>query len=294
MFTGGRSGSVIPATAKLLQIDVDATEIGRLRTADVAVVADCAAAFTALADRASDQWPDFSGWVETLQNMRAATRTMFEDQPAEPRPGLLHPYHAAKAALSALAADTTIITDGGESGAWCDMHVRAAGPGRFMTNGYLGCLGCGPGMAIGAALARPNSRVAVFTGDGAAGFNLQEFDTMVRHELPILTVVLNNACWGMSLHGQDIVYGANRRSAVTLARSRYDEVATALGAHGEVVTCLDDIAPAMERAQALAGPACINIMTDPDIAHPVTAMMVGDVNAEGEIAIPYYENIPTE
>lgn len=294
MFTGGRSGSVIPPGATLVQIDVDATEIGRLRTAEVAVIADCAATFTALADHTAVEWPDFSSWVQTLQNMRAATKAMFEDQPVEPRPGLLHPYHAAKAAMSALAPDTTIIIDGGESGAWCDMHVRAAGPGRFMTNGYLGCLGCGPGMAIGAAFAQPGHRVAVFTGDGAAGFNLQEFDTMVRHGLPILTVVLNNACWGMSLHGQDIVYGANRRSAVALARSRYDEVAVALGAHGEVVTCLDDIAPAMERAQALAGPACINIMTDPEVVHPVTPAMVGDVNAEGEIAIPYYENIPIE
>lgn len=294
MFTGGRSGGVIPATAKLLQIAVDATEIGRLRAADVAVIADCAAAFAALADRAADGWPDFSNWVATLQNMRAASKAMFEEQPAEPRPGLLHPYHAAKAAMSALAEDTIIVTDGGESGAWCDLHVRAPGPGQFMTNGYLGCLGCGPGMAIGAAIAQSGTRVAVFSGDGAAGFHLQEFDTMVRHNLPIVTVVLNNACWGMSLHGQDIVYGANRRSAVALASSRYDEVAVALGAHGEVITCLDDIAPAMERAQALPGPSCINIMTDPDIVHPVTPIMVGDVNAEGEIAIPYYENIPID
>jgi acetolactate synthase-1/2/3 large subunit len=50
----------------------------------------------------------------------------------------------------------------------------------------------------------------------------------------------------------------------------------------------------MERAQALPGPSCINIMTDPDIVHPVTPIMVGDVNAEGEIAIPYYENIPID
>ena len=115
---------------------------------------------------------------------------------------------------------------------------------------------------------------------------------MVRHKLPILTVVLNNACWGMSQHGQDIVYGANRRSAVALASSRYDEVAAALGAHGENVNRLEYIAPAIERAQALPGPSCINITTDPDIVHPVTPTMVGMSDAEDQIAVPYYENIP--
>jgi acetolactate synthase-1/2/3 large subunit len=297
MYTGGRSGSVVPPGAKLIQIDLDATEIGRLRVADLAVIADCSETFSALTaagEADGSNWPDYSAWVQTLVNLRAAGRAMFEDQPVEPRPGLLHPYHAAKAAMQALTADTTVVFDGGESGAWCDLHLRSAGPGRFMSNGYLGCLGCGPGMAIGAALARPDSRVAVFSGDGAAGFNIQEFDTMVRHALPILTVVLNNACWGMSQHGQDIVYGANRRSAVALAASRYDEVAAAFGAWGANVNRLEDIAPAIEEAQAQAGPACINITTDPDIVHPVTPAMVGDVSAEDEIAIPYYENIPID
>lgn len=115
---------------------------------------------------------------------------------------------------------------------------------------------------------------------------------MVRHELPILTVVLNNACWGMSQHGQDLVYGANRRSAVALASSRYDEVARALGAWSANIDRIEDIEPAVREAQSRSGPACINISTDPDVVHPVTRAMVGDVSAEAKIAVPYYENIP--
>ena len=294
LFTGGRTGSVIPASATLIQIDADAGEIGRLRSADMAVVADCAATFEALADvRTGGRWPDFSGWVKVLQEVRSAAHTFFEQQPAEPGAGVLHPYHAAKAAMGALNPETIVITDGGESSAWCDLHLKAAGPGRFMTNGYLGCLGCGPGMAIGAAIAEPGRPVAVFTGDGAVGFNVQEFDTMVRHELPILTVVMNNACWGMSQHGQDIVYGANRRSIVALSDTDYDQVAVAFGAQGQRITRLDQIAPAIEQAQRLGKPACINLSIDPDVVHPVTPTMVGDVDAADQIAIPYYENIPT-
>jgi acetolactate synthase-1/2/3 large subunit len=294
LFTGGRSGAVIPPSATLIQIDVDGSEIGRLRAADLAVVADCAATFEALADAAKiETWPDLSGWVQALQGARGAASAYFEQQPAEPRVGVLHPFHAAKAAMRALDPASIVITDGGESSAWCDLHLRSAGPGRFMTNGYLGCLGCGPGMAIGAAIAEPGRPVAVFTGDGAAGFNVQEFDTMVRHQLPIVTVVMNNACWGMSQHGQDIVYGANRRSIVTLSDTSYEQVAVAFGAEGERVTRLDDIAPAIERAQASGGPACINLTIDADVVHPVTPTMVGDVDAADQIAIPYYENIPT-
>ena len=117
---------------------------------------------------------------------------------------------------------------------------------------------------------------------------------MVRHRLPVLTVVMNNACWGMSQHGQDLVYGANRRAAVALADTNYDRVAEAFGGYGERIDRHDEIEPAVRRALASGKPACINLIIDPDVVHPVTPAMVGDVKAPNQIAIPYYENIPTE
>lgn len=293
LFVGGRSGGVIPRDAALIQVDIDGIEIGRLRPADLGVVADCATAFEALAEGAEERtWRDHAGWRGVLEGVRTAGRTLFEDAPTESRPGMLHPYHAAKAAMEALAEGTTVISDGGESGAWCDPHLRSAGPGRFMTNGYLGCLGCAQGMAIAAAVAEPDRPVAVVSGDGAVGFNIQEFDTMVRHGLPIVTVVFNNACWGMSLHGQDIVFGDNRRSAVALGDARYDRVAVGFGARGVRVDRYEDIAPAIADAQSSGQPTCIDLIIDPDVVHPVTPNMVGDVTARDQIAVPYYENIP--
>ena len=293
LFTGGRSGSVVPHDATVIQIDTDGGEIGRLRAVDVAIVADCGETFEVLAaECARVRWPDRRAWRETLQGFRNGLAALFENAPKETRPGMLHPYHAAKAAMGALDEGTAIVFDGGESSAWCDAHLRSAGPGLFMTNGYLGCLGISQGFAIGTSIARPERRVAIFTGDGAVGFNIQEFDTMVRHGLPVLTVVMNNACWGMSQHGQDIVYGANRRSAVALADTHYDRVAMAFGGYGERVDRYADIARAMRRALDSGKPACINLIIDPDVVHPVTPAMVGDVNAPDQIAIPYYENIP--
>ena len=161
-----------------------------------------------------------------------------------------------------------------------------------MGNGYLGTLGVGPGYAIGMARARPGKPVAAIMGDGAAGFHISEFDTMARHRLPILTVVFNNAAWGMSQHGQELVFGKQNLAAVKLAPSAYHTVAQGFGCSGEQISRVQEIGGAVRRAQASGLPACINIMTDPDVAHPVTAMMIGRLDATDEIPIPYYENIP--
>jgi acetolactate synthase-1/2/3 large subunit len=105
-------------------------------------------------------------------------------------------------------------------------------------------------------------------------------------------VIFNNAAWGMSQHGQELVFGRQNLAAVKLAASGYHAVAQGFGCRGEEVRRFEDIAPAVRAAQAAGGPACVNILTDPDVAHPMTAMMVGRLDAEKEIAIPYYENIP--
>jgi thiamine pyrophosphate-dependent acetolactate synthase large subunit-like protein len=86
--------------------------------------------------------------------------------------------------------------------------------------------------------------------------------------------------------------GKQNLAVVTLAPSAYHTVAEGFGCWAEQITRFDDIAPAVRRAQAQAVPSCLNIMTDPEVAHPATAMMIGRLDAEDEIAIPYYENIP--
>jgi len=215
-----------------------------------------------------------------------------KDAPTQTSAGLIHPGHAAKAVAEALSPETAIAYDGGEAPAWFQPFGRSPGPGLYIGNGYLGTLGVGQGYAIGLARARPDKPVAIIAGDGAAGFLIAEFDTMVRHRLPVLTIIFNNAAWGMSLHGQELVFGKQNLAAVKLAPSGYHKVAEGFGCRGWEITRFDDIAPAVREAQAAGGPACLNILTDPDVAHPVTAMMVGRVDVEDEIAIPYYENIP--
>ncbi len=293
MYLSGRSGAIVPDGATVIQIDLDGGEIGRLRPVDQAVIADCAETFEALTDACADSaWSDRSEWLQTLQSGRYPFEPLFADAPKETKPGILHPYHAVKAAMDALEENTVVVIDGGESSGWASVTARSAGPGLCMQNGYLGCLGISQGFAIGSAIANPDRSVAIFSGDGAVGFNIQEFDTMVRHQLPILTIVLNNACWGISRTGQDIVFGENRRSIVSLASTSYDQVAIAFGGAGETVTEYERIAPAVREALASRRPTCINLIVDPDVINPAIPALVGDPSVPDQIMIPYYENIP--
>lgn len=293
MFTGGRGGAIIPHAAKVIQIDIEGAEIGRIRQVELPIAADASSAMAALLSGVHDQsWPDWSGWTATLRGLNAQRGEVFRSAPPMTASGFLHPYHAVGAVFEALSPDTIVIADGGEAGAWVAEHAQPRGPGAFMTCGYLGCLGVAPGFAIGAARARPGLPVVSFTGDGALGLNVQEFDTMVRHQLPILTVVLNNSCWGMSQSGQDLVFGRNRRAAVALRHTDYDKVAAGFGAYGERIQDIGQIKDAVRRAQASGLPACLNLITDPELPHPVTAVLVGDISGESSIPIPYYDNIP--
>ena len=116
---------------------------------------------------------------------------------------------------------------------------------------------------------------------------------MVRHGLPIVTVVINNQVWGMSIHGQQMMFGGNYSVITRLGGAHYADIASAFGCHAERVTRYADIAPAMDRALAANRPALVEIMTDPAIVHPVTVSMLGQVEeGSADIMIPYYENIP--
>lgn len=290
LLTGGRTASIIPADATIIQVDVEASEIGRLRPVEVPIVADCRETLRALTI-ASVQWPDRSEWLAQATAAHKIVEPLYSAVPAVEE-GRLHPYHASREALRGAGEGVMLVLDGGEAALWAAMSQTTVAPHRVLSLGYMGFLGIGQGFAIGAQIAEPGRRVLQITGDGAYGFHIQELDTMVRHGLPIVTVVLNNACWGMSIHGQDAVYGEGNDVIVRLADTDYHEVARAFGGYGERVTDLDEVAPAVERAFASGLPACINVAVAPGVVHPMTTAMLGDLDAEDQIVVPYYENIP--
>ncbi len=305
LFTGGRGARLIPSGAKLVQVDIAAEEMGRNRDVDLAIAADCRETLRALdAAARARTWPAREAWCGVVGAVREGHRALFaEALRSEKAP--IHPYRLAAEIARALPPDAVVVADGGETASWMDLVAEVDGGGSWLSHGYLGCLGTGVPFALAARVAHPERPVLCIVGDGSVGFNFAEFDTLVRHDLPVVTVVNNDGIWGMSAHGQDLLYGEGRRVVTELGPVRYDLAAAGFGCHAELVREPRELAPALERAFASGRPACLNVLTDPNVIAPITRAMVGSARpqegrpqgGEGEgaasIPLPYYEDLET-
>ncbi|HXX44563.1 MAG TPA: thiamine pyrophosphate-binding protein [Candidatus Acidoferrales bacterium] len=262
LFTLGMSDLAVPLAAKIIHIEVDPKEIGRLRQVAVPIVADPRETLRAMnASAKSQKWPDRSRWQQTVRNAKVERcKRMQKDLERTGPP--MHPLQAVSAIVENIPEDTIIIGDGAEAYHWMNEVIRQNHPGSYITHGFLGAVGFGLGLALGAQVAHPKCPVLCLVGDGAIGFTIAEFDTMVRRKLPIVAVVMNNHSWAASQHFQEIVSGKNRLSATELRDANYHEVAAAFGAYGQRVTDVKDLGPAIKAAFASGKPACINVSID--------------------------------
>ncbi len=262
LFTLGMSDLAVPLAAKIIHVEVDAKEIGRLRQAAVGIVADPRETLRALNARAkSEKWPDRSKWQQTVRNAKVERcKRMQEDLNRTGPP--IHPLQAVSAIVDNMPEDTIVIGDGAEAYHWMNEVIRQNRPGGYITHGFLGAVGFGLGLSLGAQVANPKRPVLCLVGDGAIGFTIAEFDTMARHKLPIVAVVMNNHSWAASQHFQEIVSGKNRLLGTELRDANYHEVAEAFGCFGQRVTEIKDLGPAIKAAFASGKPACINVSID--------------------------------
>jgi acetolactate synthase-1/2/3 large subunit len=296
--TGGRN-SVIPSDARVIQVDIEAEEIGRGRSIELGIVADCGEFLRqAIAAAHNAKFKRHEAWIEQLAAMRAGQRQKWDEAMKVERP--IHPARMAREVAQALDPDAVVAADGGETAAWMANAFKARYPGSFLSHGYLGCLGIGLPFALAAKVAHPQRQVVCVIGDGSVGLNFAEFDTAVRHNLPVMVVVNNDMQWGMSKHGQVLAWGAGNTIATELGMVRYERAAEGLGAYGEFVELASEIAPALRRAINSGRPSCVNIMTDPDVIEPGTLAMysafsggkapkvAGSDHKSDETMLPYY------
>ncbi|KAL3480015.1 thiamine pyrophosphate enzyme, N-terminal TPP binding domain-containing protein [Aspergillus californicus] len=304
MFLGGRSGVIIPPheNCKLIHVDLDGAEIGRTLPVDLGVISDIGQFTAALSAQLSA--PDSGeiiintdkSWVDTAIALKSLPHPHTNDPETQPS-GLMHPYHALKTLFSSLPKNPIVVLDGGECGIWGHDVAHLVSPsGILKSTGNLGFLGNGFGYALGAAIAAPDRKVINLHGDGSAGFHFMELDTYKRLNLDILTVVVNNYCWGMSFNGQELVYGTENpaRPASSLSPvTEYHAVAAGMGNIGVKVTKIEDIPAAAVKVQdGNRGPACIELIVDSKPIHPVTELMVGKTEDPNLVVVPYYDNIP--
>lgn len=261
-FTLAQSERVVPTTARVIHVEADPVEIGRLRRADLAMVADSRTALAALADGAAGMaWPDRSAWLRTIATARERRR---ERQRAtlQQSTSRIHPLRIAQAIVEAADDDTILVGDGAETQEWLMEMAAQRRPRSYFGAGQLGCLGYGLGFAIGVQVQRPERRVVLVTGDGGVGFTIAELDTMARHRLPIVVVVFNNRAWGATRHFQALFSGEDHHVATELADTRYDLVAEGFGCRGAWVREPGELGPALRAALGDRGPTCINVATE--------------------------------
>ena len=155
--------------------------------------------------------------------------------------------------------DTVLVCDGGEIGQWSQSMLDSE---RRIINGVAGSIGSAIPFGLAACTVEREAPVIAISGDGAFGYHLAELDTAIRCDLPLIAVVGNDARWNAEHQIQIRDYGENRVHGCELLPTRYDLVAEALGAHGELVTRPGQLPAALARARASGKPACINVMIE--------------------------------
>ncbi|MFI5397170.1 MAG: thiamine pyrophosphate-binding protein [Candidatus Binatia bacterium] len=256
----GRESHFNPSAA-IIQVDLDGAEIGRNRPIDVGIVGDTGIVMQQLTDLAASEGFSSAMVKPWLDAMREREREKWEHM----RPELesdaspVNPLRACKEIADALGRDAIVIGDGGDFVATAASVMRIYEQGHWLDPGPLGTLGVGPGYAMAAKLAKPQSPVVIVYGDGSFGLHGLEFEAMVRQKINVVGVVGNDAGWTQIRRGQVQLYGEERAVATGLSFTRYDRVVEALGGHGEYVERPEQIRPALDRALSAGKPALVNI-----------------------------------
>ena len=218
--------------AKIIQIDIEASEIGHNRSIDLGIVGDAKVVLGQFADEAEAQESRFasaleSPWVVHLRednDRRAAQMDQLLNSGQTP----IHPLRLCKEIRDVLDRDAILCVDGNEILHFGRQSIPTYLPGHRLNSGVTGTMGVGLPYGIGAKIAKPDKQVLVLHGDGSMGMNAMEIDTCVRFNLPVVTVISNNAGWTARTPNR-------RKPGRELGYTAFHDMATALGAYGEKV-----------------------------------------------------------
>ncbi|MBI2706054.1 MAG: thiamine pyrophosphate-binding protein [Actinobacteria bacterium] len=241
--------------ARFVIANIDPDEIGRGRVPEVGVVADAAVFLDQLADRltAGGIGDQARAWADDLVANDVATKPD-RDTLSDAIP--IDPLRLCEEVRRVLPRDAVFVVDGHETLEFARRWIPSLSEANYLTSGPNGCMGVGVPFALGAAVARPDRPVFVLMGDGGFGWHGMEYDTLIRHGLPMVGIVFNNA----GFTARPAAMGTGRE----LGYQRYDLMVAGFGGHGEFVERPEDIAPALGRAIASGRPALVNVCVDPD------------------------------
>jgi thiamine pyrophosphate-dependent acetolactate synthase large subunit-like protein len=245
---------------RLIAINRSKSDLSLNRKPSLAVHADPCASLCALAEVSGPPPARWAGWIEMLRKTDALREQKISETAAAPIQGV-HPIRFFKLLDGFIDERATLVADGGDFVATAAYVLHPRGPLRWLDPGPFGTLGAGAGFAMGAQLCRPQDEVWLLYGDGAAGYSLQEFDTFVRHNLPVIAVVGNDAGWAQIARDQVKIFHDD--VATGLLPTDYHRVAEGFGAKGFLVRSEEEILPTLQAARAAAGqgtPVLINVL----------------------------------
>ncbi len=264
-----RYGDIFSPAAQIIQADPSPAEIGRNRGVAVGLLGDLGALVDQLTAAIKPGSRDgIAPWVDQLREDRSAWLQEMRDKAGgEP----MHPMDVYSRVEHLIDRDTVIVFDGGDYVQWGRGYVKARRPGHFIRLGPLSHLGASIPYGMAAKLAYPGSKVLVFIGDGAFGFYAMEYDTCMRHNLAITTVMGNDHTWGIDKTFQLAYF--NRAVATDLRSVRYDKLVETLGGYSEYAETPEEVAPAVEKALASGRPSLVNVAIRSEPS-PLAAAMI--------------------
>ncbi|MFZ2651287.1 MAG: thiamine pyrophosphate-dependent enzyme, partial [Burkholderiaceae bacterium] len=256
-------GKHVRRSAVLIAANRSARDARMNRRPDIAAIGDAGVFIRSLAAAApAGAGARWSGWVEQLR-ARDAEREADITRQAQESGEFVNPLALLREVEREAGADAIFVADGGDFVSTAAYVLHPRGPLTWLDPGAFGTLGVGAGFALGAALARPGSEVWIVFGDGACGYSLSEFDSFVRHGIPVIALVGNDACWTQIAREQ--VKMLKDDVATVLARTDYHAVAAGFGAEGLVVKTMREVPLALARAREIARggrPVLVNVWLD--------------------------------
>ncbi|TAK60431.1 MAG: thiamine pyrophosphate-binding protein [Dehalococcoidia bacterium] len=255
-----------PAKQTMIQVDADPRSIGLNRRADLALVGDARAIAGQLlaAVRAKTPPRPHYSEIESVHAAESKWRAELDARLADMDRRPMVPGQIFTVTNEFFPDDAVGAIDGGNTCVWAAHHMQVRAQRAMLWTSNAGHLGTGLPFAIGAKIAAPNRTVFCVTGDSAFRFNMQELATAVAYRLPIVVVVAVDGAYGMEKSAQARVWGREAPWFGSIhAPVRYDEVAIAMGCHGEYVDRASDLRAALERATASGKPAVIHAAVDP-------------------------------
>ncbi|MFS2319043.1 acetolactate synthase 2 catalytic subunit [Maricaulis sp. D1M11] len=241
--------------ARIIHIDRDAAEIGKLRRADVGI----AGSLREIMGRLDPGYVEIDDWRQICADNKERTAFRYEDAPGN---GVFAP--ALLRQLSEAAGDDFIAAcDVGQHQMWVAQHCRFSRPEAHLTSAGLGAMGYGLPAGIGAALAAPDAQVITVSGDGSIMMNIQELATARRYSIPVKILLLDNASLGLVRQWQEYFFQENYSEIDLYDNPDFAEVARSFGIEAFTVHSREEVPGAIERLLAAKGPILAHVLIDP-------------------------------